>query len=119
MISAVNLLVENCLFANTWGTAPEAGIDLEPDTEKQRLVNCVIRNSTFENNNGNEILVYLEAAHYQFRARLHPLRALLGADDRGAPQAARTGTCHGPPRGCRYCRGRGEGQWPPGVDRVH
>lgn len=56
----VNLLVDNCLFANTWGTAPEAGIDLEPDTEKNRLVNCVIRNSTFENNNGNEILVCLK-----------------------------------------------------------
>ena len=60
VISVENLLVENCLFANTWGTAPEAGIDLEPDTEKNRLVNCVIRNSTFENNNGNEILVYLK-----------------------------------------------------------
>ena len=60
VISVVNLLVENCLFANTWGTAPEAGIDLEPDTEKNRLVNCVIRNCTFENNNGNEILVYLK-----------------------------------------------------------
>src|ERR1039458_585216 len=32
VISVENLLVENCLFANTWGTAPEAGIDLEPDT---------------------------------------------------------------------------------------
>jgi hypothetical protein len=60
VVSAVNLLVENCTFANTWGTAPEAGIDLEPDTEKQRLVNCVIRNCVFENNNGNEVLVYLK-----------------------------------------------------------
>ena len=60
VVSVVNLLIENCLFANTWGTAPEAGIDLEPDTEKHRLVNCVIRNCVFENNNGNEILVYLK-----------------------------------------------------------
>jgi hypothetical protein len=60
VISAVNLLVENCTFANTWGTAPEAGIDLEPDTENQRLVNCVIRDCVFENNNGNEVLVYLK-----------------------------------------------------------
>jgi hypothetical protein len=60
VISAVNLLVENCRFANTCGTAPEAGIDLEPDTEKNRLVNCVIRNTICENNNGNEILVYLK-----------------------------------------------------------
>ena len=59
VISAVNLLIENCAFSSTWGTAPEAGIDLEPDTEKQRLVNCVIRNSLFENNNGNQILIHL------------------------------------------------------------
>lgn len=59
VISAENLLVENCRFANTWGTAPEAGIDLEPDSERQRLVNCVILNSVFENNNGNEILIHL------------------------------------------------------------
>ena len=60
VISAVNLLVENCVFANTWGTAPEAGIDLEPDTENQRLVNCVVRDSIFENNNGHQILIYLK-----------------------------------------------------------
>jgi hypothetical protein len=60
VISVMNLLVDNCRFASTWGTAPEAGIDLEPDTEQNRLVNCVIRNSTFENNNGNGILVYLK-----------------------------------------------------------
>jgi len=60
VISAVNLLIENCVFSNTWGTAPEAGIDFEPDSEKQRLVNCVVRNSVFENNNGNQILIYLK-----------------------------------------------------------
>ncbi len=60
VISAENLLIENCSFLNTWGTAPEAGIDLEPDTADQRLVNCVIRNSLFENNNGHQILIYLK-----------------------------------------------------------
>ncbi len=60
VISAVDLLVENCLFAPTWGTAPEAGIDLEPDTASQRLVRCLIRNCRFENNNGNQILVHLD-----------------------------------------------------------
>ena len=60
VISAVNLLVENCTFANTWGTATEAGIDLEPDVESNRLVNCLIRHCVFENNNGNEVLVYLK-----------------------------------------------------------
>ncbi len=59
VISAVNLLVENCVFSNTRGTAPEAGIDLEPDLPAQRLVNCVIRNCVFENNRGHGMLVHL------------------------------------------------------------
>ena len=59
VISAVNLTVENCTFSDTNGTAPEAGIDLEPDAPNQRLENIVIRNSIFENNHGHEMLVYL------------------------------------------------------------
>jgi hypothetical protein len=58
VISAENLLIENCVFANTWGTAPGAGIDLEPDGDDQSLVNIVVRNCLFENNEGHEILVY-------------------------------------------------------------
>ncbi|NUN95574.1 MAG: right-handed parallel beta-helix repeat-containing protein [Candidatus Omnitrophica bacterium] len=60
VISAVNLLVENCVFSGTDGTAPEAGIDLEPDSPDERLVNCVVRNCLFENNSGHAILVYLK-----------------------------------------------------------
>ncbi|MCC6857978.1 MAG: right-handed parallel beta-helix repeat-containing protein, partial [Bryobacterales bacterium] len=59
VISAANLLVENCVFSSTSGTAPEAGIDLEPDAPEQRLVRCVIRNCVFENNRGHAMLVYL------------------------------------------------------------
>ncbi|MFN0167809.1 MAG: right-handed parallel beta-helix repeat-containing protein [Bryobacteraceae bacterium] len=60
VISAVNLLVENCRFSGTRGTAPEAGIDLEPDTEVQRLSNITVRDCLFENNAGHAILVYLK-----------------------------------------------------------
>ena len=60
VISAQNLLVENCVFSATSGTPPEAGIDLEPDTADQRLVNCLIRNCVFENNSGHAMLVYLK-----------------------------------------------------------
>ncbi len=59
VISAVNLLVEDCTFSNTSGTAPESGIDIEPDAPDQKLVNCVVRNCRFENNRGNQISVYL------------------------------------------------------------
>ncbi len=60
VISAQNLLIENSVFSNTHGTAPTAGIDFEPDSRDQRMVNCVVRNSVFENNSGHQVLVYLK-----------------------------------------------------------
>lgn len=60
VISAVNLVVENCVFSGTSGTPPEAGIDLECDSADERFVNCVIRNCVFENNSGHAMLVYLK-----------------------------------------------------------
>ncbi len=60
IISAVNLLVENCTFSGTDGTVPEAGIDLEPDVASERLVRCVFRNCVVSDNTGNGILVYLK-----------------------------------------------------------
>lgn len=60
VISAVDLLIENCLFSNTGGTAPRAGIDLEPNSPNEKLVNCVIRNCAMEANEGAGILLYLK-----------------------------------------------------------
>ena len=48
--SAQNLTVKNCYFANTQGTLPEAGIDIEPDLPTQSIVNVKIQNCAFENN---------------------------------------------------------------------
>lgn len=59
IISARNLTIENCVLSNTSGTPPMAGIDLEPNTPFEYLENIVIRNSTFENNGGAAITVYL------------------------------------------------------------
>jgi len=58
--SGQNILVENCIFSNTSGTAPEAGIDLEPDSPDERLANCIIRNCVLEGNSGHGALVYLK-----------------------------------------------------------
>lgn len=60
VISAQNLLIENCKFIGTSGTPPEAGIDFEADSEDERFVNCVVRNCTFESNAGHAILIYLK-----------------------------------------------------------
>ncbi|MFB3785677.1 MAG: hypothetical protein ACE15F_04835 [bacterium] len=60
VISAVNLLIENCTLAQTRGTAPGSGIDLEPDLPGERMVNCMVRNCVVEDNEGHAILIYLK-----------------------------------------------------------
>ena len=59
VITAEDLLIENCVFRNTNGTAPEAGGDLEPNHPEERLVNCVLRNCRSENNAGHAYHIYL------------------------------------------------------------
>jgi hypothetical protein len=65
VISAKNLLIENCVFKNTGRSnhhqlaahGPWCGIDLEPDSVMQRLENITIKNCTFENNKGDGLLI--------------------------------------------------------------
>ena len=59
VISARNLLIENCVLKDTWGTAPEAGIDFEPNHESEELSNCIMRNCVSENNRGDAYTFYL------------------------------------------------------------
>jgi polygalacturonase len=59
IITARNLLIENCVFADTDGTAPRAGIDFEPNHADECIENCVVRNCIMESNAGPGILVYL------------------------------------------------------------
>ena len=63
IITAENLLIEDCAFINTRGTAPEAGIDFEPNRPQERLVNCVLRNCRSENNAGHAYHFYLGQMH--------------------------------------------------------
>ncbi|MBO7679464.1 MAG: right-handed parallel beta-helix repeat-containing protein, partial [Thermoguttaceae bacterium] len=55
VISAKNLLIENCVLSNTRGTAPESGIDFEPNAANECLINCVMRGCVMENNAGDGI----------------------------------------------------------------
>ena len=59
VISAKNLLIEDCNLSNTVGTAPEAGIDFEPNCSDECLVNCVMRRCVLNNNHGGGIALYL------------------------------------------------------------
>jgi hypothetical protein len=63
IISAENLLIENCVFANTAGTLPEAGIDFEPNWSSEKLVNCRVINCLSIDNNGQGYVVYMTIEH--------------------------------------------------------
>ena len=53
VIAVDGLLIEGCELSDTSGSAPESGIDFEPNAPQDRLVNCVMRNCRFERNNGH------------------------------------------------------------------
>ncbi len=59
VITAENLLIENTTMKNTAGTAPQAGIDFEPNHASERLVHCVMRNCVSENNVGSGYVFYV------------------------------------------------------------
>ena len=59
IITAEDMLIENTIMKNTAGTAPQAGIDFEPNSSTERLVNCVMRNCISENNKGCGYAFYL------------------------------------------------------------
>ena len=58
VITAKNLLIENCIMSGTDGTPPRAGIDLEPNNANEKMENVVVRNCVMEDNSGAGILVY-------------------------------------------------------------
>ena len=59
VISADGLLIENCELKGTSGTAPQAGIDFEPNHEGERVKDCVMRNCKLEGNAGGGFLFAL------------------------------------------------------------
>ena len=61
IISAENLLVRNSIFRNTRGTPPACGVDLEPNTEKNYLINNIFENCEFSGNASAGIIVHCPA----------------------------------------------------------
>lgn len=59
VIHAENLLIEDCVLSNTAGTAPQAGIDFEPNRPDERVVNCTLRRCVSRNNAGSGFLASL------------------------------------------------------------
>lgn len=65
VISAVNLTINNCEILNTRGTAPEAGIDFEPNRPGQVFLNCLIKDTRLQGNRGPGILIWLKKLNGQ------------------------------------------------------
>jgi hypothetical protein len=59
VISADDLLIENVTLSNTRGTAPQAGIDFEPNRPQDQLTRCVMRRCTSVDNAGLGYHMYL------------------------------------------------------------
>jgi hypothetical protein len=57
LISASNLLIENSIFQSTTGTAPQAGIDFQPNRPDEVLSNCKVKNSIFRDNSSYGIII--------------------------------------------------------------
>jgi hypothetical protein len=79
VITAENLLIENTVMRDTAGTAPQAGIDFEPNHPQERLVNCVLRNCLSEGNRSYAYVLYvrpLNAASAPMSVRFENCRAL-------------------------------------------
>eukprot|EP01051_Picozoa_sp_SAG22_P018001 SAG22_NODE_2915_length_2107_cov_2.435757_1_plen_544_part_10 len=65
IIGARDLLVEHSMFANTFGTAPAAGVDIEPDGAYFDLINITIRNSTAVNNYGHGLQAWINSGDFK------------------------------------------------------
>jgi hypothetical protein len=59
VISVDGFLVENSVMRDTLGMPPQAGIDFEPNSPAEVLKNCVLKNCSFDNNEGSGVEIYL------------------------------------------------------------
>ncbi|MBQ6829467.1 MAG: right-handed parallel beta-helix repeat-containing protein, partial [Thermoguttaceae bacterium] len=57
--SVDGLLIEDCVLRDTFGTAPQSGIDFEPNRADEQISNVVMRRVVSENNAGDGFQFYL------------------------------------------------------------
>ena len=62
-----NVLIEDTILSNTAGTAPQSGIDFEPDQRYECIADCTMRRCVSENNAGCGYEFYLgQLDHHSF-----------------------------------------------------
>lgn len=65
VIGAENLLVRNSRFINTRGTPPQCGLDIEPNTYREFIINNVFENCEFSGNASAGVTLHLAALNTQ------------------------------------------------------
>lgn len=58
-----DIVIRNCILSNTKGTPPQAGIDFEPDGIDTYCVNALVEKTTFHNNTGSAIDIFVGSRH--------------------------------------------------------
>lgn len=61
IVSGENIVVEGCVFMHSNGTDPQSGVDLEPDSNLERLVNISLINCRFVGNAVSGLVIALTA----------------------------------------------------------
>ncbi|MDH7600749.1 MAG: right-handed parallel beta-helix repeat-containing protein [Armatimonadota bacterium] len=116
VISAERLLIENVYMTNTSGTAPQSGIDFEPNREDERLVDVTVRNCTTQGNGGYGYqfhLTSLKASSEPVSIRVENCRSI--DDSAGSVQITTGRSAEQAVRGriefvaCQFSSGRNQG----------
>lgn len=59
VIGAEGLFVKDCVFRTTWGAAPQCGVDIEPNSASEKLIDIVFEDCVFERNRSAGIDLHL------------------------------------------------------------
>ncbi|WP_306843364.1 right-handed parallel beta-helix repeat-containing protein [Chryseobacterium lathyri] len=60
IVAGENIIVKNSLIANTYGTVPQAGIDIEPNKPNDYIRNIILENITTYNNAESGLIFSLD-----------------------------------------------------------
>jgi hypothetical protein len=95
IISVKGCKIQNSRFLKTSGTAPAAGIDIEPDNPDESLEDISIINCTFEENDGGAILFAIPRLRNSSPVRIKIIRCKSYRDKYGVYIVERVGSLVG------------------------
>jgi Right handed beta helix region len=95
IISVKDCKIINSKFLKTSGTAPSAGIDIEPDSDSEEAENILIKNCRFQDNHGPAISIVVYPLRKTATATIRIENCQSYRDRRGVEIAERVGSLNG------------------------